>query len=67
MKSKLQAVFCTVALMLTVAASTFTFAGTQSQSVCSSCAQCAGAADCCSGAQSCCDDCPSCCDGGGCC
>ena len=65
MKSKLQAAFCLVALALTVAASTFTFAGTQG--VCSSCAQCAGAATCCAGAQNCCNDCQSCCDGGGCC
>jgi hypothetical protein len=67
MKSKLQATFCMVALALTVAASTLTFASTQSQNVCFSCAQCAGAADCCAGAQSCCDDCQSCCGGAGCC
>ncbi len=67
MKSKLQAVFCMAALALTVAASTFTFAAAPNQGVCSSCAQCAGAADCCDGAQSCCNDCSSCCDGAGCC
>lgn len=56
-----------VALALTVAASTFTFAAAPSQSVCTSCAQCAGAADCCASGQDCCNDCQSCCGGAGCC